>query len=355
MVDGTIPCTGDKDNLGLPRCNAQDVCWNNPRACLYGPVAPWGAFGAFGSSHVPFAVCDGGVTKAAAYCISDISLADANFQVGAGLSVPSSTPAPPNQALDFAAWSNGAVPAGTPFAPQSFGVSQTPNQHLWLGPNARWGSYLQCEPLIQAMIVTTKTVIAKLSKSENDPLHVTDSAGGLVMNPDGSQRTYADIFADQRKAAYECWCKKTPTCFLGIDAASSSDWLNAAPQLATLGSAPFVSATAGAPTWPQGAPTPQGQAIAAAYSLGVYLRRSPVRRDPSVEPDVLYSTLAAIADDVQHSVAVGNALFSAAAAGAPIPPPASVAASIGLWPSANGLGYLHNGLLALEASFNPNG
>lgn len=232
-----LPCTGPRNEEGHRACTLKDLCFAAPAMCLYGPIAPWGAHGAYGADTLPYLPC---TDEDASSC--GVDSAEDNFNLGAGL--PTS-------------WSGGLVneASNTSFSQETAGAGT----EKWLGRGARWGSYITCMPLINSLF---DLVDGLVSVAGSDPLASLDDSAAAV-------KTKFDL-------VYACWCEKTPSCFAGLDKATPAWFMENAQSLAALKG---------------------GDVISRAYSLGIQIARPPAPDSPEIV-DYFYGTLARIIDDI---------------------------------------------------------
>jgi hypothetical protein len=134
----------------------------------------------------------------------------------------------------------------------------------------QWGRYVQCEAPLADLTAYVK------ARAYNATAPLRTPAADVQ----------ATILA-KMTAVHDCFCERTPTCFLGIDQVNSADSAAAAAAFASLKG---------------------GDVISKAYALGFALRRPPppVARDV---PDLLYASLAHIVDDMPI-VAGANSVFN---------------------------------------------
>ena len=246
-----LPCMGPKDEDGIRACTLKDLCWTAPGMCLYGPIAPWGAHGGYGSDKLPYLPCTDGDDP-----MCGLDNAADNFNLGAGL---------PNS------WSGGLLAnEATSFSQQDAGAGT----ERWIGPGARWGSYLMCQPLINdlVMFVNSRVGLGPYVSMDGSTTLPQSSANSKPW----SEEDYASAIKTKMLAVYNCWCEKTPTCFSGLDKASPQWFMDNTVSLAALKG---------------------GDVISRAYSLGIQIARPPGPGSPEIV-DYFYGTLARILDDI---------------------------------------------------------
>ena len=294
--DAHMDCTGPINDEGHRACTLKDVCWSDPKTCLYGPIAPWGSNGGFGSDRLPFLSC----SDYAGSCGE--SSVPANFNLGAGLPTT---------------WAAGVYPTTTAFSQAAAGAGT----EKWIGPGAKWGSYLTCQPLINDLVsyINGRVNLGQNVNSDGSAtLPSSDPASKLWTGDD-----YAPAIKIKMNAVYNCWCEKTPTCFSGLDKATPQWFQDNVASLAALKG---------------------GDVIARAYSLGVQIARPPAPDSREIV-DFFYASMARIVDATPQ-VSKDSQTLAAVLNGETAPTPTFT------WASAEDRTQRLKQIL--EASYNPN-
>ena len=298
-----LPLTGDIQANGLRACTLVDICFSSPETCIYGPIALWGEHGAFGASTTPFIPCsDDGLN--ANVCGPD-SNSVANLHQGVGLT---------------STWSGGLFPDEALVT--SFSSNYVAGSNKWVGPFAKWGSYVKCETKVASFSAYVASLIAlgQIVTADGSASALAEDVGAKAFDA----ADYASALEGKLDAVFNCYCEMTPTCFLGLDTASPDFFSTATEALSALKG---------------------GSVIARAYSLGITIARP---ASPTGDIDLFYGSLARIIDDMSY-VGVENQNIAAALNGAAAP-----ANPVFAWAAPTSTGDRTARLLqALELSFDP--
>jgi hypothetical protein len=266
------PCSGPADHEGISTCTIVDFCYNNPDTCIYGPVGPWSALGAFGADHRPTPVC--GLPSSPANCgaLVDAAIVDEENKRMAGTSLKGA-------GLPIT-WSGLTPPAGASLPWPAFDSDANRGSGLWIGPSARWGRYAQCRPTLSKLTAGASKAINQLQAEANDFYHDIKNDGKVYNFADSPiYKDFETTFVKRFARVYDCFCDATPTCFLGINTLDTNDLMDTTVIKAASRMDERTSSL-----------------IARLYSGGFLLRRPPPAHNNNFV-DKLYSGLARLIDN----------------------------------------------------------